>query len=102
MQTDAIETIIGTTPPKAKNPGKLVIRKEPYRLWRVVFKFDDGKEKELKVFTTSFEDAREFAVRALAIIEGAKVAKNGNVYYKGHDTGGEGEWIHRVPGKGGR
>lgn len=99
MQADAIETVIGSTPRNAPNPGKLIVSRKQYGVSKVIFRFEDGKQLELKAYT-EFEDALKCAKDLSDVIRGAKMSKNGKVYFKGYSF--DGKWIHTVPGKGGR
>ena len=99
MQADAIETVVGSTPPDAPNPGKLIVSRKRFGVSKVIFRFKDGKQLELKAYK-EFEDALKCAKDLSDVLSGAKVSKNGKVYFKGY--GFESNWIHSVPGKGGR
>ncbi len=95
MQADAIETVVGNTPRDAPNPGKLIVSRR-YGVSKVIFRFEDGKQLELKVYR-AFEDALKCAKDLSDVLRGAKVSKNGRVYFKGQ--GFESNWIHTIPGK---
>ncbi|MBA7710282.1 hypothetical protein ES703_119222 [subsurface metagenome] len=99
MQADAIETVVGNTPPNAPNPGKLIVSRSRYGLSKVIFRFEDGKQLELKVYR-AFNDALKYAKDLNDVLRGAKISKNGKVYFKGYSF--DGKWVHTVPGKGGR
>lgn len=95
MQADAVETVVGNTPQNAPNPGKLIVSRR-YGVSKVIFRFEDGKQLELKVYK-EFEDALKYAKNLSDVLKGAKVSKNGRVYFKGH--GFDSNWIHTIPGK---